>query len=101
MDIEVDNPLSTIESFNKQFQIGEKEREAVKSGGEQEMGKTMFSSITSFSRAGNISSLSSPRRTSSLGVLVSKIGFINYPPWMAGVGLAHHFTGGTYRRTVL
>jgi hypothetical protein len=29
MQTPVENPLMTIESFNKQFQIGEKEREAV------------------------------------------------------------------------
>ena len=38
----VDNPLMTIENFNRQFQIAEKEREAVKCGWEQEMGSTMF-----------------------------------------------------------
>ena len=32
MQTPVENPLMTIESFNKQFQIGEKEREAVKWG---------------------------------------------------------------------
>ena len=39
IESKVDNPLATIESFNRQFQIGEKEREAVKWGWEQEMGK--------------------------------------------------------------
>jgi hypothetical protein len=39
MQTPVENPLMTIESFNRQFQIGEKEREAVKWGWEQEMGK--------------------------------------------------------------
>jgi hypothetical protein len=42
MQTSVENPLMTIESFNRQFQIGEKERELVKLGWEQEMGKTMF-----------------------------------------------------------
>jgi hypothetical protein len=30
MQIPVENPLMTIKSFNRQFQVGEKEREAVK-----------------------------------------------------------------------
>jgi hypothetical protein len=32
IESKVDNPLATIESFNKQFQLGEKEREAVEWG---------------------------------------------------------------------
>jgi hypothetical protein len=32
----------TIENFNCEFQIGEKERKAVKWGCNQEMGNTMF-----------------------------------------------------------
>ena len=47
MQTPVENPLMTIESFNRQFQIGEKEREAVKWGSEQEMGKTMFHVVSS------------------------------------------------------
>ena len=50
MQTPVENPLMTIESFNKQFQIGEKEREAVKWGWEQEMGKTMFHVVNSYTR---------------------------------------------------
>jgi hypothetical protein len=42
MQTPVENPLTTIESFNRQFQIGEKEREAVKLGWQQEIGKPMF-----------------------------------------------------------
>ena len=44
----VENPLITIESFNKQFQIGEKKREAVKWGWEQEMGNTMFNVVNAY-----------------------------------------------------
>ena len=35
IESKVENPLMTIESFNGQFQIGEKEREAVKWEGER------------------------------------------------------------------
>ncbi len=46
MQTPVENPLMTIDSFNRQFQVGEKEREAVKWGREQEMGKTMFHGVS-------------------------------------------------------
>ena len=36
IESKVDNPLMTIESFNRQFQVGEKEREAVEWGWNQE-----------------------------------------------------------------
>jgi hypothetical protein len=42
MQTPVENHLMTIESFNQQFQIGEKEREAVEWGWNQEPGNTMF-----------------------------------------------------------
>jgi hypothetical protein len=45
----LENPLVTIESFNRHFQIGEKESEAVKWGG-QEMGKTMFHVVNAYTR---------------------------------------------------
>jgi hypothetical protein len=51
MQTPVENQHMTIESFNKQFQIGEKEGEAVKWGWEQEMGKTMFHVVNAYIRA--------------------------------------------------
>jgi hypothetical protein len=54
----VENPLMTIESFNRQFQIGEKEREAVKWGWEQEPGKTMFHAVNAYTRAAEFGGLS-------------------------------------------
>ena len=54
----VENPLMTIESFNRQFQIGEKEREAVKWGWEQEMGNTMFHVVNAYTRAAQFEGLS-------------------------------------------
>lgn len=58
IDSKVDNPLMTIESFNRQFQLGEKEREAVKWGWEQEMGNTMFHVVNSYTRAPEFEGLS-------------------------------------------
>lgn len=50
----VENPLMTIESFNRQFQIGEKEREAVEWGWQQEGGgETMFHVVNAYTRAAN------------------------------------------------
>lgn len=48
----------TIESFNRQFQVGEKERELVKLGWEQEMGKTMFHVVNAYTRAAHFEGLS-------------------------------------------
>jgi hypothetical protein len=48
----------TIESFNRQFQIGEKEREAVKWGWEREMGKTIFMWPNAFTREAQFEELS-------------------------------------------
>jgi REP element-mobilizing transposase RayT len=58
MQTPVQNPLMTIESFNRQFQVGEKEREAVKMGWEQEMGKTMFHVVNAYTRAAQFEGLS-------------------------------------------
>ena len=47
----VDNPLATIGSFNRQFQITKKEAEAVQKGWEYEPGYTMFEVINAYTRA--------------------------------------------------
>jgi hypothetical protein len=57
MQTPVENPLMTLESFNRQFQIGEKEREAVKWGWEQEMGKTMFHVVNAYTRGAQFEGL--------------------------------------------
>ena len=47
----VDDPLSTINSFNQQFNIGQEEKEAVEWGMEYEGSNTMFEIINSYTRA--------------------------------------------------
>jgi hypothetical protein len=47
----VDNPLATIGSFNKQFQLTKKEAEAVTHAWEFEQGFTMFHVINAYTRA--------------------------------------------------
>jgi hypothetical protein len=46
----VDNPLDTIEKFNKQFRLGEKERGAVEWGWNQGPGNTMFHLVNVYTR---------------------------------------------------
>ena len=58
MQTPVDNPIMTIESFNRQFQIGEKEREAVKWGWKQETGRTMFHVVSAYTRVVQFEGLS-------------------------------------------
>jgi hypothetical protein len=58
MQTPIENPLMTIESFNLQFQIGEKERETVKWGWEQEMRKTMFHVVSAYTRVVQFEGLS-------------------------------------------
>ena len=58
MQTPVENPLMTIESFNRQFQIGEKERELVKWGWEREMGKTMFHVVNAYTRSAQFEGIS-------------------------------------------
>ena len=62
MQTPVENPLMTIESFNKQFQIGEKESRPVWWGWEQEMGKTMSHVVNSYTRGAQFEGL--PAETS-------------------------------------
>jgi hypothetical protein len=47
----LDNPLATIGSFNKQFQLTKKEAEAVTHAWETEQGMTMFQVINAYTRA--------------------------------------------------
>lgn len=44
----VDNPLATIENFNRQFQLGEKEKEAVKGGWSKEMRDIMINVVNAY-----------------------------------------------------
>jgi hypothetical protein len=47
----VTDPLATIESFNRQFALGEREREAVTWSWPQEAGRTMFHVVNTYTRA--------------------------------------------------
>jgi hypothetical protein len=58
MQTPVENPLMTIVRFNRKFQIGETEREAVKWGWEREMGNTRFHVVSAYTRAAQFKGLS-------------------------------------------
>ncbi|MFC1553152.1 DUF932 domain-containing protein [candidate division KSB1 bacterium] len=51
LDTPVDNPIETIKTFNRQFQLSENERAAVSWGYETEPGNTMFSVINAYTSA--------------------------------------------------
>jgi hypothetical protein len=53
----LDNPLSTIGSFNRQFQLTKKEAEAISRAWEVEQGFTMFHVINAYTRAAHAGDL--------------------------------------------
>ena len=57
LESRVENPPATIESFNRQFQLSEKEREAVTWGWPQEAGDTMFHIVNAYTRAAQFDGL--------------------------------------------
>jgi len=58
MESPVDDPLKTIESFNRQFQLKEPERKAVEWAFPQESGDTMFHIVNTYTRASQSPDLS-------------------------------------------
>jgi hypothetical protein len=58
IESKVDNPLSTIQAFNRQFQLAKMEQEAVEWGYEFERGDTMFSIIQGYTRGAQFPDLS-------------------------------------------
>ena len=58
LQTKVDNPLVTMESFNRQFQINKKEQEAVEWGWSREGGDTMFKIVNAYTRGSQFEGLS-------------------------------------------
>ena len=54
----VDNPLATIESFNRQFQIDKKAKEAIEWAWQREAGDSMFNVVNAYTRASQFEGLS-------------------------------------------
>ena len=58
MESPVDDPLKTIESFNRQFQLNQSQKEAVEWAWPQEMGNNMFAVVNTYTRASQFKDLS-------------------------------------------
>ena len=57
MESVVDNPMSTIESFNRQFNLNQPQREAVEWAFPLEEGNTMFNIVNTYTRASQMKGL--------------------------------------------
>jgi hypothetical protein len=58
MESKVDDPMKTIESFNRQFNLNQPQKEAVEWAWPQEMGDTMFALVNTYTRAAQFKGLS-------------------------------------------
>jgi hypothetical protein len=58
MESPVDNPISTIESFNRQFNLNQPQKEAVEWAWPQEVGDNMFALVNTYTRASQFKDLS-------------------------------------------
>jgi len=58
MESKVDDPLKTIEVFNRQFNLNQFQKEAVKWAWPQEMGDNMFAVVNTYTRASQFKGLS-------------------------------------------
>jgi hypothetical protein len=58
MESPVDDPLKTIENFNRQFNLNQPQREAVEWAWPQEIGDTMFAVVNTYTRASQFKDLS-------------------------------------------
>jgi hypothetical protein len=58
MESPVDETLKTIESFNRQFNLNQPQKEAVEWAWPQEMGENMFAVVNNYTRAAQFKGLS-------------------------------------------
>ncbi len=58
MESPVDDPLQTIESFNRQFNLNQPQKEAVEWAWPSEMGDNMFAVVNTYTRASQFKGLS-------------------------------------------
>ncbi|MGA9178451.1 MAG: hypothetical protein WBZ05_14510 [Desulfobacterales bacterium] len=58
MESPVDNPVKTIENFNRQFQLKEPERKATEWAWPQEAGNTMFHIVNTYTKSSQFPELS-------------------------------------------
>ncbi len=57
IESKVDNPEATIDRFNRQFQLGKIEKEAVEWGWTLEAGDTLFNVVNTYTRAAQFEGL--------------------------------------------
>jgi hypothetical protein len=57
MESPVEDPLKTIESFNRQFQLNQPQKDAVEWAWPQESGDTMFNIVNTYTRASQMKGL--------------------------------------------
>jgi hypothetical protein len=57
MESRVDDPLKTIESFNRQFQLNQPQKDAVEWAWPQEAGDNMFAVVNTYTRASQMKGL--------------------------------------------
>ena len=57
MESPVDDPLKTIESFNRQFNLNQPQKEAVEWAWPSEMGDTMFHVVNTYTKASQMEGL--------------------------------------------
>jgi hypothetical protein len=58
MESPVEDPLKTIESFNRQFNLNQSQKEAVECAWPSEAGNTMFNIVNTYTRASQFKGLS-------------------------------------------
>ena len=58
MESPVDDPLTTVESFNRQFNLNQPQKEAVEWAWPQEMRDNMFAMVNTYTRASQFKGLS-------------------------------------------
>jgi hypothetical protein len=73
----VDDPHATMLSFNRQFQMGKEEQEAVEWAWPQEMGDTMFNIIQAYTRAAQYEGLSAESSYRLMKVGGNILGMLN------------------------
>jgi len=77
MESPVDDPMKTIESFNRQFGLNEDERKAVEWALPQEAGVTMFAVFNSYTRAAQFKGLSAESSYKLQSVGGNVLGMLN------------------------
>ena len=78
MESPVDDPLKTIESFNRQFNLNQSQKEAVVEWAwPQEMGDNMFAVVNTYTRASQFTELSAENSYQLQRVVGNILGMLN------------------------